>query len=163
MRALRSRPPVPASLLRHSLHSGPHTGRHSDQQPGHHADLQGAKQSPHHCLEIWRSIVAKHSGKSRPADVDADADADTAANAADTAVPAIAPAAVQRLGEDTVVFVPTDEEGGFRAVDVVIGARSRGIAEVLSGLAVGERYVSEGAFVLKSELSRSQLGDGHAH
>ncbi len=78
-------------------------------------------------------------------------------------VPAVSAASVQRLGDDTVVFVPGAQEGEFRAVIVTVASRSRGLVRVRSGLAVGERYVSEGAFVLKSELSRGQLGEGHAH
>jgi cobalt-zinc-cadmium efflux system membrane fusion protein len=35
--------------------------------------------------------------------------------------------------------------------------------EIRSGLAPGERYVSQGGFTLKAELSREQFGDGHGH
>ncbi len=78
-------------------------------------------------------------------------------------VPVVSSAAVQRLGESTIVFVPGDEEGEFKAVNVTVGSKSRGLVRVQSGLDVGERYVSEGGFVLKSELSRGELGEGHAH
>jgi cobalt-zinc-cadmium efflux system membrane fusion protein len=78
-------------------------------------------------------------------------------------VPAVVTGAVQRLGEDTVVFVPGAEAGEFLAVPVTLSSRGGGVAQVRSGLEVGDRYVAEGAFVLKSELSRGQLGEGHAH
>ena len=78
-------------------------------------------------------------------------------------VPAVATGALQRLGEETVVFVPGDEEGAFRAVPITVSSRAGGLSHVQRGLAAGDRYVSEGAFVLKSELSRSELGEGHAH
>ena len=85
------------------------------------------------------------------------------AGAAAETAPAIAAAAVQRLGDNTIVFVPGDEDGEFRAVNVTVGPRSQGLVRIQGGLAVGDRYVSEGAFVLKSELSRGELGEGHAH
>lgn len=78
-------------------------------------------------------------------------------------VPTVAPGAVQRMGDSTVVFVPGDGEGEFRAVSVATGATSRAGVSIRTGLKVGDRYVSQGAFVLKSEMSRGQLGEGHAH
>jgi cobalt-zinc-cadmium efflux system membrane fusion protein len=35
--------------------------------------------------------------------------------------------------------------------------------EIVTGLQAGERYVTGGAFVLKSELTKSEAGHGHAH
>lgn len=78
-------------------------------------------------------------------------------------VPAVSSSALQRLGEETVVFVPADEEGEFRAVSVTVASRGGDLVRLRSGLAAGDRYVAEGAFVLKSELSRGELGEGHAH
>jgi len=85
------------------------------------------------------------------------------ASAGEDTIPAVATSALQRLGDETVVFVPGDEEGEFRAVSVTVSARSGGLARIGHGLAGGDRYVADGAFVLKSELSRGQLGEGHAH
>jgi cobalt-zinc-cadmium efflux system membrane fusion protein len=34
---------------------------------------------------------------------------------------------------------------------------------VVSGLGAGDKVVVEGAFTLKSELAKSELGEGHAH
>jgi cobalt-zinc-cadmium efflux system membrane fusion protein len=78
-------------------------------------------------------------------------------------VPAISSSAVQRLGDETVVFVPANEDGEFRAVSVTVASRGGDLVRLRSGLAAGDRYVAEGAFVLKSELSRGELGEGHAH
>ncbi len=78
-------------------------------------------------------------------------------------IPAVTTEALQRLGEETVVFVPGDEPGEFRAVSVTVLSRSGGLAHIRRGLSSGDRYVSDGAFVLKSELSRGELGEGHAH
>jgi len=77
--------------------------------------------------------------------------------------PAVSPGALQRLGAQTVVFVPGDTPGAFRAVPVAVGARAGDLVRLASGLEIGARYVAEGAFVLKSEMSRGQLGEGHAH
>lgn len=82
---------------------------------------------------------------------------------ADATIPAVTISALQRLGKETVVFVPGEAEGEFRAVSVTVAARSGGFARIRQGLAAGDRYVADGAFVLKSELSRGELGDGHAH
>lgn len=81
----------------------------------------------------------------------------------DEAIPAVVTSALQRLGDETVVFVPGDQEGEFRAVTVGVASRSKGIAQLSKGLKAGDRYVGNGAFVLKSELSRGELGEGHAH
>lgn len=78
-------------------------------------------------------------------------------------VPAVALAAIQRLGARTVVFVPGEVAGQFRAVPVRPASRVGVLVPVSGGLAPGDAYVAEGAFVLKSELSRGELGEGHAH
>jgi cobalt-zinc-cadmium efflux system membrane fusion protein len=80
------------------------------------------------------------------------------------AVRAIVPAdAVQRMATGDIVFVPGDEDGEFKPVPVVVVARRGGEVELGSGLEPGARVVVEGAFVVKSELMRSELGEGHAH
>jgi cobalt-zinc-cadmium efflux system membrane fusion protein len=74
------------------------------------------------------------------------------------AVPA---AAVQRLGEETVVFVRTGETS-FTARDVRTGAEHDGWVEIVAGLVAGEPIVAQGAVMLKSKL---MIGDveGHGH
>lgn len=77
---------------------------------------------------------------------------------------AIVPAdAVQRTKDGDVVFVPADEEGEFKAALVAVGAKRDGQAEIVSGLSAGADVVVKGAFVLKSELMKSELGEGHTH
>lgn len=78
-------------------------------------------------------------------------------------VAAVSLAAVQRLGDETVVFVPGDKEGEFRTVPITTASHTRDLVRVHRGLVAGDRYVADGAFVLKSELSRGELGEGHAH
>lgn len=71
--------------------------------------------------------------------------------------------AVQTVNTRTVVFTPGDQEGEFIARTVTVGRETRHHAEVLVGLQPGAQIVVAGAFVLKSELIRSELGHGHAH
>lgn len=72
-------------------------------------------------------------------------------------------AAVQRSKEGDIVFIPGDAAGEFRAVPVAVGTKRDGQAEIVSGLAPGDAVVVSGAFVLKSELMKSELGEGHSH
>jgi cobalt-zinc-cadmium efflux system membrane fusion protein len=77
---------------------------------------------------------------------------------------ALVPAsAVQRMKDGDIVFVPTDEEGEFKVAPVAVGAKREGMAEIVSGLAPGDAVVISGAFVLKSELMKAELGEGHSH
>ncbi|MCA9564750.1 MAG: efflux RND transporter periplasmic adaptor subunit, partial [Myxococcales bacterium] len=71
--------------------------------------------------------------------------------------------ALQEVEGRTVVFVPGDEPGAFLARPITPGREGMSQVEVLAGLAIGEPLVVEGAFVLKSELMRAELGHGHAH
>ena len=71
--------------------------------------------------------------------------------------------AVQTVDNRTVVFVPGHEDGEFAAHPVTTGRESTRQVEVLEGLEPGARLVVEGAFILKSELMRGELGHGHAH
>jgi len=65
--------------------------------------------------------------------------------------------AVQRLNDRQIVFV--DESDGLRARDVELGKSDGRTVEIVAGLEVGERFVSEGAFLLKSELQKAAFQD----
>lgn len=69
--------------------------------------------------------------------------------------------ALQTFEDRTVLFVQTGE--GFVPQPVEIGRRNTTSVEILAGLAAGQTYVSEGAFTLKAQLSKSAFGDGHNH
>ena len=71
--------------------------------------------------------------------------------------------AVQTLDNQTVVFVPGPAPDTFEARAVTIGRQNKQTAELSDGLSAGAPFVTSGAFILKSELIRSQLGHGHAH
>ena len=62
--------------------------------------------------------------------------------------------AVQQIGGRDMVFVQV--KGGFQAMAVSVGSRSGGRVEILDGLRAGQTVVTEGAFVLKSQLGASE-------
>lgn len=62
--------------------------------------------------------------------------------------------AVQQVEGRDMVFVQA--EGGFQAVPVSVGQRTGGRVQILSGLRPGQIIVTQGAFVLKSELGASE-------
>ena len=66
-------------------------------------------------------------------------------------VPVVPAAAVMRHEGRAFVFVP-EGEGRFRRVNVETGAENDGFVEIKQGLEPGQQVVSNGAFVLKSEL-----------
>jgi multidrug efflux pump subunit AcrA (membrane-fusion protein) len=79
-------------------------------------------------------------------------------------VPVVVPkSALQMMGEETVVFVETEQ--GLEARNITVGASDPNRVEVASGLEPGERYVVEGAFELKAMLVVSGMGShaGHGH
>lgn len=71
-------------------------------------------------------------------------------------------AALVRDGDRAVVFQPLGE-GRFRARHVETGRLEGDRAEVLTGLEPGDRVVTRGSFLLKSELARGEMGGGHSH
>ena len=70
---------------------------------------------------------------------------------------------LQKLGEQSVVFVETDK--GYAVTPVVLGQTDGSHAEVIAGLAPGQRYVADGAFELKARIITNGLGAhaGHGH
>lgn len=62
--------------------------------------------------------------------------------------------AVQQIEGRDMVFVQV--KGGFQAMPVSVGSRSGGRIEILDGLRAGQTVVTEGAFVLKSQLGASE-------
>jgi cobalt-zinc-cadmium efflux system membrane fusion protein len=71
-------------------------------------------------------------------------------------------AAVQREGEDRMVFVQRAANQFERRL-VDLGVEAGDWAEVKKGLVEGEVVVTTGAFLLKSELQKAELGGGHGH
>jgi RND family efflux transporter MFP subunit len=76
----------------------------------------------------------------------------------------VAVAAVQRVGERTVVFLPRNgEPGRFEVRDVEVGGEVDGYRPVLSGLALGEKVVANGSFDLKAALMKGDLEHDDHH
>lgn len=69
--------------------------------------------------------------------------------------------ALHTVDGQTVVFVETDD--GFTPRPVETGRTGETHVEIASGLAAGERYVSQGGFTIKSALAKDSFGGGHAH
>lgn len=59
----------------------------------------------------------------------------------------------------SVVFVVRD--GTFEAREVTVGAIGRTVAEIASGMSVGERYAAAGSFLVKAELFKGDAGHDH--
>ena len=70
---------------------------------------------------------------------------------------AIPPQALQTEAGDTFVFVEMDK-GHYERRGVQTGVRSDKSIEIESGLAEGDRVVTKGAFILKSELKKDSFG-----
>lgn len=72
--------------------------------------------------------------------------------------------AVKQLEGRDVVFVPgvsTKGEPGFRAQPVVLGERGRLRVAIRSGLAAGDSFVTDGAFLLKAEIGKNMAAHEH--
>ncbi|MEI2719453.1 MAG: efflux RND transporter periplasmic adaptor subunit [Gemmatimonadales bacterium] len=71
--------------------------------------------------------------------------------------------AVQDLGGKPVVFVPTGHPGEFRPRAIVLGAAvGTKLVIISAGLAIGDTIVVSGAFMLRSELAKGEIGE-HGH
>jgi cobalt-zinc-cadmium efflux system membrane fusion protein len=67
--------------------------------------------------------------------------------------------AVQRMENNTVVFVK--EGGGYEMRPVTLGKSDGNMVEVREGLKAGEHYVSEGSFIVKADIGKSEAGHDH--
>jgi len=70
--------------------------------------------------------------------------------------------AIQRDGDEDVVFVPVGERRYERRV-VRLGRRTDAYVEVIGGLSADESVVVDGTFFLKSEAAKHHMGGGHNH
>lgn len=66
--------------------------------------------------------------------------------------------AIQELNGKTVVFIATGTEQ-FLPREVMLGPETAGWVEILSGVSSGEKIVTVGSFLLKSELSKSATAE----
>ena len=71
--------------------------------------------------------------------------------------------AVQRIENRSVVFIPKDgEPGTFEMREVELGGETEGYHRVMSGLKLGEKVVTKGSFVLKTQKLKGEMGE-HGH
>lgn len=78
-------------------------------------------------------------------------------------MPVVPRDAVQELEGKTVVFVPSDHPGEFRPRPVVLGAAvGAELVIIAAGLTIGDSIVVSGAFMLRSELAKGEIGE-HGH
>lgn len=80
---------------------------------------------------------------------------------AQTQVLAVPQEAVQSLEGKTVVFVQGDHPGEFTAKEVETGETVAGQAVILSGLEPGAQVVTKGAFTVKAQAQKAELGHEH--
>jgi cobalt-zinc-cadmium efflux system membrane fusion protein len=66
--------------------------------------------------------------------------------------------ALQTDGDDQIVFVALDGNKFEKRV-VTLGEEQQGRVQVLEGLKAGEKVVTEGSFILKSEMLKGELGE----
>jgi RND family efflux transporter MFP subunit len=79
---------------------------------------------------------------------------ETSSNQRITVVPQ---AAVQAVGERTVVYMPVEgEEGKFTERAVKLGPSRGDLVQVVEGLRPGEKVVTNGSFFLRSEAARGR-------
>lgn len=72
---------------------------------------------------------------------------------------AIKTSALQRQGDNNVVYISHDKTYVMRKVE--IGQSDREWTEILSGLQPGETYVSKNSFIVKADIAKSEAE--HAH
>jgi len=81
---------------------------------------------------------------------------------AKTAAKVVIPrSALQNIEDRTVVFVQEGDE--FEPRPVQLGRTDTHRVEIVQGLESGETFVSENAFTLKAQMSKSAFGGGHSH
>jgi RND family efflux transporter MFP subunit len=76
---------------------------------------------------------------------------------AEKTTPTVPKDAVQTINNQQVVFVATDKATEFIMRAVRVGPENNGFYPVLEGLAVGERVVVDGSFLLRAEWMKTRV------
>ena len=71
--------------------------------------------------------------------------------------------AVQTIDDESVVFVPGNEGGAYKAVPVTLGKEANDWIEIKSGISANTEVVSVGAFDLMSAITASGRSAAHGH
>jgi RND family efflux transporter MFP subunit len=85
------------------------------------------------------------------------------AGGAETTVPVIPASAVQNINGQQIVFVQTADLNAFELRPVRLGAETEGRYQVLEGLTVGDKVVTNGSFSLRAEWLKGNQGSEHQH
>jgi len=140
----------PSALIRFSVRAFP-----DEPFEARVANIGGALDPDTRTLPV-RAVVSNAPGRLRP-EMFATVLIEQGASRKGFGVP---DAAVQLLDERPVVFVArTDGAGGatFERRDVEVGARQGGRTQIVRGLGPGDVVVTDGAFAVKSQFSRSKM------
>jgi Cu(I)/Ag(I) efflux system membrane fusion protein len=84
----------------------------------------------------------------------------SAAGGAERTVPVVSESAVQNINGQQIVFVPTADANVFELRPVRLGAESDGRYQVLEGLTVGDKVVTNGSFALRAEWLKVNQSTG---
>ena len=104
-----------------------------------------------------RALLPNTGGALRPG-LSARGQIVTSSGAPMVAVPV---AAVQKMEDKTVVFVTADEPNAYVAREVETGTTEAGRTQIKNGLKPGEKVVVEGAFMVKAQGMKAELGHSH--
>jgi RND family efflux transporter MFP subunit len=77
-------------------------------------------------------------------------------------VPVVAGSAVQNINGQSIVFVPTADPTVFELRPVRLGPESDGRYQILEGLTVGDKVVTNGSFALRAEVMKTNSAE-HEH
>ncbi|HKR64273.1 MAG TPA: efflux RND transporter periplasmic adaptor subunit [Thermoanaerobaculia bacterium] len=70
--------------------------------------------------------------------------------------------AIQTVENKTIVFVPDAKPNHFQMREIQVGGQADGVRKVVAGLTAGERVVTKGSFVLKTQMLKGEMGE-HGH
>ncbi len=104
---------------------------------------------------VMRALLPNPEGKWRPSMI---VHGDVATAEKDVSL-AVKTEAIQRIGEDSVVFV--QEGDRFEMRKLKLGISDAEMTEVLEGVNAGEKYASTNSFLLKAELGKSEANHEH--
>ncbi len=86
-----------------------------------------------------------------------------AAAASEAATELVVPdEAIQTVENKTIVFVPDAKPAHFQMREIQVGGQADGVRKVIAGLTAGERVVTKGSFVLKTQMLKGEMGE-HGH
>jgi len=86
-----------------------------------------------------------------------------ATGSSERTVPVVPGSAVQNINGEQIVFVATADPNVFELRSVRLGVESDGRYQVLEGLTVGDRVVTNGSFMLRAEWLKANQGIEHTH